>query len=81
MENNKLVIIEDGKEINCNIILNVEDIEGKNYVIYTKENDSSKCYASIYEEINGKYNLKPIKDEKIYKLLEEILNSIDNTEE
>ena len=79
---NKVVLIENGEEVKYNIILDVEDIEGVNYILYKKD-DSEKdlVYASIYEEKNGKYFLKPIKDEKIYDLLEEILNSIDKVEE
>ena len=79
---NKTVLIENGKEKTYKVILNVEDMEDKNYVIYKdEENKEEVCYASEYIEKDGSFNIKPIKDEKVYKLLEEILSSIDNIEE
>lgn len=82
MENNEIVLSIDGKEEVYDVILNVEDIEGKNYVVYSKKGDKEgKCYASEYTSIDGKISFKSIKNNKIYDLLEEIINSIDNIEE
>ena len=81
MENNKLIIKQKNKNKEYRIILNVENVNGKNFVIYTDDKttgDNINCYASIYEEKNNKYKLSEIKNEKDYEFLEELLNSIQN---
>ena len=35
MENNEIILIEDGKEVSYRILFSIEDVEGKNYVVYT----------------------------------------------
>lgn len=81
MENNKLVVEVDGKEKEYRIILNVEDVEGKNYVIYTedevKEGDTL-CYAAEYEIVNDKPKLKSIKDDRTWEFIRDLLNSLQN---
>ena len=49
MENNEIKITIDGVTKTYRVILNLEDIDGKNFVIYTddeKDEDGIKCYAS-----------------------------------
>lgn len=81
MENNELKITVDGVTKTYRVILNLEDIDGKNFVIYTddeKDDDGIKCYASKYVLNNGKLKLTQITDEKDYNFVCEVLNSIQN---
>ena len=81
MENNEIKITVDGVTKTYRVILNLEDIDGKNFVIYTddeKDEDGIKCYASKYVLNNGKLKLTQITDEKDYKFVCEVLNSIQN---
>ena len=81
MENNEIKITVDGVTKTYRVILNLEDIDGKNFVIYTddeKDDDGIKCYASKYVLNNGKLKLTQITDEKDYDFVCEVLNSIQN---
>lgn len=81
MENNEIKITVDGVTKTYRVILNLEDIDGKNFVIYTddeKDEDGIKCYASKYVLNNGKLKLIQITDEKDYNFVCEVLNSIQN---
>lgn len=81
MENNEIKITVDGVTKTYRVILNLEDIDGKNFVIYTddeKDEDGIKCYASKYILNNGKLKLTQITDEKDYNFVCEVLNSIQN---
>ena len=81
MENNEMKITVDGVTKTYRVILNLEDIDGKNFVIYTndeKDEDGIKCYASKYVLNNGKLKLSQITDEKDYNFVCEVLNSIQN---
>ena len=78
MENNEIKITVDGVTKTYRVILNLEDIDGKNFVIYTddeKDEDGIKCYASKYVLNNGKLKLTQITDEKDYNFVCEVLNS------
>lgn len=81
MENNEIKITIDGVTKTYRVILNLEDIDGKNFVIYTddeKDEDGIMCYASKYVLNNGKLKLTQITDEKDYNFVCEVLNSIQN---
>lgn len=81
MENNEIKITVDRVTKTYRVILNLEDIDGKNFVIYTddeKDEDGIKCYASKYVLNNGKLKLTQITDEKDYNFVCEVLNSIQN---
>lgn len=81
MENNEIKITVNGVTKTYRVILNLEDIDGKNFVIYTddeKDEDGIKCYASKYVLNNGKLKLTQITDEKDYNFVCEVLNSIQN---
>lgn len=81
MENNEIKITIDGVTKTYRVILNLEDIDGKNFVISTddeKDEDGIKCYASKYVLNNGKLKLTQITDEKDYNFVCEVLNSIQN---
>lgn len=86
MENNTLVLTEDGKSIEYKILVNVEDMEGKNYVVYTKDekmdNGDILTYAAEYVENKetGNVRLISIKDDKTWEFLREIINSVQGEE-
>lgn len=84
MEDNKIVIEENGVLVEYNIVFNVEDVNGKNYVVYTKgekENDDIVSYAAEYEIVNGKTKFKSIKDDKTWEFINELLSSLQNVGE
>lgn len=84
MESNKIFILEDGKEIEYRIILTTEMVDGKQFVVYTsdeKKDDDIVCYAALYEEVDNKYKIKSIKEDKDWEFVRDLLNSIQNTEE
>ena len=58
MEDNIIEFEENGKTVKYDVILNLEDINGKNFVVYTKSNKKDKkdviCYASEYKIEKGK---------------------------
>ena len=64
MENNELILVEEGQEVKYRILFSIEDVEGKNYIVYTKE--------------NGNIKLISIKNDKEWKFIVEVLNSIQN---
>lgn len=84
MENNKILILEDGKEKEYRVLLNVEGVDGKNFIVYTndeKKDNDTLCYAALYEEVDGKFKLKSIKEDKDWEFVRDLLNSIQNTED
>jgi len=87
MENNKLVFIEDNEEKEYRVLLNIENVNGKNYVVYTNdeitENGEITTYAATYEENEetGNIKLSSIKDDKEWEFVKDIINSIDKEEE
>lgn len=87
MENNKLVFVEDNEEKEYRVLLNVENANGKNYVVYTddevNENGEIITYAANYEENEetGSIKLSSIKDDKDWEFIKDIVNSIDKEEE
>lgn len=84
MENNKIVVKENGKNVTYRVVLSVEDVEGKNFVVYT--NDEKKgndiiCYAALYENVDGNVKLTSIKEDKDWEFVRDLINSIQHTEE
>lgn len=76
-------IIEDGKEVTCNIILTFKDEANDiNYIVY---NDGTKdefgeleIYASRYVLENGEYILKDIENDYEWNLIDNMLESRRN---
>ncbi len=84
MEDNIIEFEENGKTVKYDVILNLEDINGKNFVVYTKRNKKDKkdviCYASEYKIEKGKTKLYQIKNDEDFELVNEVLNSLQNGE-
>lgn len=73
-------ILDDGKEIVCNIVMTFTDENNKiNYIIYTdgtKDFDGElEIYASRYEIQNGDYVLSDIETDYEWNLIDNMLES------
>lgn len=81
-KNNKFNVIDkDGNEIQCEVLFTFESEETKkNYIVYTDNTKDNKgnirVFASIYDPNADKSELLPIKSEKEWKIIETILESI-----
>ena len=81
-KNTFTVIGEDGKKVLCNVLFTFDSDETKkSYVVYTDntKNASGKVqvYASIYNPKSvGDMELLPIETEKEWKVIETILESL-----
>jgi len=78
------VIDDNGKEIECEVLFTFESEETKkNYIVYTDntidEDGNTKVYASIYEPDNEDLKLSPIETEKEWKIIETILNELQES--
>ena len=72
---------EKGEEVVCDILFTFDSEEtNKSYIVYTDneldKDDMIKTYASIYEENGKELKLTPIEDEKEWKIIETILQTI-----
>jgi len=82
MENNKFTVINDeGKEVECEVLFTFESEETKkNYIVYTDnttdKSGNVKVYASVYEPESEKTELLPIETDREWKIIETILESI-----
>lgn len=75
------VVDEHGKEIECEVLFTFESDEThKNYIVYTDnttdEEGNTKVYASIYTPNQDDLQLTPIETEKEWKIIETILNEL-----
>ena len=83
LENDKITIEKDGKEIECDILFTF-DCEGtkKSYVGYsdnTIAKDGRKTvYVSSYIPTNGEIILEDIDDQKELDMIQEVLCKIDS---
>jgi len=81
-ENKKFLVIDDkGKQVECEPLFTFESEEtGKKYVVYTDhsldKNGNTRVFASIYNMTEKGQELLPIKSEKEWKVIETILESI-----
>ena len=81
-EKQKFIVLDDkGKEIECEPLFTFESEETKkNYVVYTDNSHDKdgnvRVFASIYEVTDKGNKLLPIKSEKEWKVIETILESI-----
>ena len=69
---------DSGEEIECEVLYTFEDpLTGKNYVVFTDnlqdEDGSTKVYANQFDPENRDDSLLPIKDERIWKIIEDML--------
>ena len=77
------VINDEGKEVECEVLFTFESDETKkNYIVYTDntldEEGNTKVYASIYNPDEDETKLLPIETEKEWKIIETILEELQN---
>ena len=77
------VIDDNGKEIECEVLFTFESDETKkNYIVYTDntldEEGNTKVYASIYNPDQDETKLLPIETDKEWKIIETILEELQN---
>lgn len=75
------VINDEGKEVECEVLFTFDSDETKkSYIAYTDntvdEMGNTKVYASIYTPNENPVNLIPIETEKEWKIIETILNTL-----
>lgn len=80
-ENTFTVLDTEGKEITCEVLFTFESDETKkNYIVYTDnsldEAGNIKVYASIFDPSKDTTELIPIETEREWKIIETILESI-----
>ena len=75
------VMNDEGKEVECEVLFTFESEETKkNYIVYTDnttdEEGNVRVYASTFDPANEATELKPIETEREWKIIETILESI-----
>ena len=75
------VIDENGKEIECEVLFTFDSDEtNKSYIVYTDdttdEQGNTRVYASAYTPNSENLNLQPIETDKEWKIIETILNEL-----
>lgn len=80
-KNTFTVVDENGKEVACEVLFTFDSEETKkNYIVYTDnttDNDGNvRVYASIFDPESTNTELKPIETEREWKIIETILESI-----
>ena len=84
MKENKFKVIDKkGKEVEYEVLFTFESDETKkNYMVYTdntKDKDgNTKVYASVFEPSKEPLELLPVETEREWKVIETILESIQN---
>lgn len=80
-KNTFTVMDENGKEVNCEVLFTFDSEETKNnYIVYTDnttdDEGNVRVYASIFDPMSENTELKPIESEREWKIIETILESI-----
>ena len=81
-EKNTFTVMDDnGKEVTCEVLFTFDSEETKkNYIVYTDnttdEEGNVRVYASIFDPTSEKTELKPIESDREWKIIETILESI-----
>ena len=81
-KNTFTVINDEGREITCNVLFTFDSDETKkSYIVYTDntkdKNGNIQVYASIYDpNSHDTMELLPIETEKEWKVIETILDSV-----
>jgi len=80
------VMNEEGKEIVCEVLFTFDSEEtNKSYIVYTDnttdEKGNTKVYASVYKPNSESTELLPIETDREWKIIETILESIQEENE
>ncbi len=82
IENEKLTMIKDGKEIECDILFTFDSEDTmKSYIGYTDNtiapNGRKTIYVSAYNPLNPKIELEDITDQRELDMIQDVLKQID----
>lgn len=86
-EKNTFKVMDDnGKEVVCEVLFTFDSEEtNKSYIVYTDnttdEKGNVKVYASVYKKESESTELLPIETEREWKIIETILESIQEEQE
>lgn len=80
-KNTFTVMDENGKEVVCEVLFTFDSEETKkNYIVYTDnttdEDGNVRVYASVFDPTKEATELKPIETDREWKIVETILESI-----
>ena len=80
-KNSFTVINDEGKEVVCDVLFTFDSDETKkSYIVYTDntkdKNGNVQVYASIYDPKEENPELKPIESDKEWKVIETILQTL-----
>lgn len=83
LENDKITIEKDGKELECDILFTFDcDETKKSYVGYSDNviapNGRKTIYVSSYNPLNDEIKLEDIEDPKELEMIQDVLNQIDS---
>lgn len=75
------VLDENGKEVTCEVLFTFDSEETKkSYMVYTDnttdDDGNVRVYASTFDSASEKLELKPIETDREWKIVETILESI-----
>ena len=82
MEKNTFEVVnDDGTKVVCHILFTFDSDEtGKSYIVYTDDSKDSEgnvqVYASIFNPDDPNTKLEPIESEKEWKVIETILETL-----
>lgn len=82
MEKEKITILKDGKEVECDILFTFDSEDTmKAYVGYTDNsiasNGRKNIYVSSYDPLIGMGQLESITDQKELQMVQDVLEEID----
>lgn len=80
-KNTFTVMDENGKEVTCEVLFTFDSEETKkNYIVYTDnttdDEGNTRVYASVFDPTKESTELMPIETEREWKIIETILESI-----
>ena len=52
MENNEIILLENDKEVKYKVILDLEDVDGKNFIVYTKDDTKEYITEVLVEKLS-----------------------------
>lgn len=81
-ENEKLVILKDGKEVECDILFTFDSEDtGKSYIGYTDHsiasNGRKNIFVSSFDPIIGTGSFEDITDPRELEMVQDVLMQID----
>ena len=84
IENEFEIFNDNGEKVKCNALFAFDSDEtGKNYIVYTDNTTDSegnkKVYASTFDPKEENPILGPIETEKEWKIIEDILNKLQDS--